>query len=271
MRATALAVIMSLSPAAASAYVGPVVDPARFPSTVYLELDRGASTTQRCTGAVIGPRMILTAAHCLGDIRDGRWACILRNRQVMMARAGETPVARRVVTVAVHPSVTGYTKGWFTFGSDYDGLSDVAVLVFDAPLGLPEASLAASVTPRQRIFIGGYGQSFINASTYSESLRMGARVVDSVDAAQFEVRPEPDSGFLLHGDSGGPAYDLAGNIVGVNSFIRPGDSVRVIEGMREYTRYTSFFSNISRADVIRTWIGTQSGSSSVACPFPRQR
>ncbi|MDX6769986.1 MAG: trypsin-like serine protease [Elusimicrobiota bacterium] len=272
MRSRLLAALLAATPAASSGYVGPVVDAARFPSTVYLELDRGGAETQRCTGVVIGPRAVLTAAHCLGDVRDGRWACILRDRRVMVGRAGTTSAARTVARVAVHPSVTGYSRGMFHMGSDYAGLSDAAVLIFNESLGLPGADLADSVSARQEIFIGGHGQPAIDARSYSDDLRMGARVVNSINGVQFEVRPQPDTGFLLHGDSGGPAYDLAGRVVGVNSFIRPGDSVRVISGTREYSRYTSYLSNISRADVMRAWVGTaEQGAASVACPFPRLR
>jgi hypothetical protein len=63
-------VATALSTAPAAAVVGPSESGARFADYVVMVLSRGGDREGFCTGIVLGPRAVLTAAHCLRPTRD---------------------------------------------------------------------------------------------------------------------------------------------------------------------------------------------------------
>jgi hypothetical protein len=60
----------ALSGAPAQAVVGPSESGARFADHIVMVLTRGSDRDGFCTGIVLGPRAVLTAAHCLRPTRD---------------------------------------------------------------------------------------------------------------------------------------------------------------------------------------------------------
>lgn len=278
MRATAFAVLLALAPTISHGYTGPVVDASAYPSTVFLDLDRGQTERQRCTAVAIGPRAVLTAAHCVGEFVDHRWGCLLRGASVLIGAAGRPKTAHTVRLVAPHPSVAVDSRQWWEFwrGLAYDGTSDVAVLVFETDHGFPAASFADSVTRRQQIKVGGHGQPLIDAPGYSDDLRMGDHVVGEFIGNQFRVGHHGYRGFNLHGDSGGPVYERHTRlVVGINSWHQPDRSepVPVPGSTRDAMRVVNYISVASRTDVIRDWIAAAAigRAGSVRCPFTRPR
>jgi hypothetical protein len=63
-------VAAALSGAPAGAVVGPSESGARFADHLVMVLSRGGDREGFCTGIVLGPRFVLTAAHCLRPTRD---------------------------------------------------------------------------------------------------------------------------------------------------------------------------------------------------------
>ena len=78
----------------ALALVGPAEEDNSFASHLVMILNRGVDRAGFCTGVVIGPRAVLTAAHCIAAIDD--------MRVYYRSERGE-PVLREVAAAAVHP------------------------------------------------------------------------------------------------------------------------------------------------------------------------
>jgi hypothetical protein len=83
-----------LSAAPAGAVVGPSESGARFADHLVMVLSRGGDREGFCTGIVLGPRFVLTAAHCLRPTRD--MAIVYRD-------ASGKPVLVAVAAAEAHP------------------------------------------------------------------------------------------------------------------------------------------------------------------------
>lgn len=109
---------LALAPGSASGVVGGTkADQRAFPYLADLDV---------CGGALIAPDRVLTAAHCVTDVRVGE-----------RIRVGPLRATRRIVRIAQHPEATRHLEA----GGDPDGILpfDAAIVELDRPL--------ADVTP----------------------------------------------------------------------------------------------------------------------------
>ena len=173
----------------------------------------GSATQWFCTGVVVAPQVVLTAAHCGAEITR-----ILIGDQVMPSITGRLVAVRQTV---IHPS---YRRHPFNE-------NDINVLVLDAPAGIPPAPLAtaAQLAAAATIHLVGFGY---NDPTLPAGFGI-KREVDvpmgpvkrssADDLSQFEALTgfHSDYEFIAgrkglgkdscNGDSGGPAYIDTGN------------------------------------------------------------
>lgn len=167
----------------------------------------------RCSGALVAPRLVLTAAHCVLDPR------LSSTLEVLFGSAVDAPDARarRVVHVAVHPE----------YREDGDA-ADLAALILDqdapvAPMALDSRGIDGALAGAA-VRVVGFGQAR-STDLVTGVKRTGTATVTAVDDTSFRIESGP--AMTCHGDSGGPVLaERAGaeEIIGVTSRGDPGCS-----------------------------------------------
>ena len=161
-----------------------------------------------CSGVWVAPNMVLTAAHCFKNLPQGPARVFAANSQVPASK----------------PLATGVTWDSTTQG-------DVALMV-TTPANHPIAPVSAAVQPPSTpLYI--CGQNYIikeSATIDGVSQMIGGKAnycanVNTLDAHTAQRFQIPAGGNILatvpmavdKGDSGGPLYNAAGEVVGITS------------------------------------------------------
>jgi secreted trypsin-like serine protease len=163
---------------------GDDVAEAGVPQLVQVALEYVNGTTGLCSGTIIGPTSILTAAHCLlGDIVE-----------TSVQRAG------RVIPVqAIHFAPT------FRVDNTLQAIFDDVAVLETAPHGLPALPLLVSgpVAPGSEMTVYGYGR---DENGGFGILKAGQTQAAIVTPNHIVSPPYSGSGIdPCNGDSGGPA------------------------------------------------------------------
>jgi len=198
---------------AREAVVGGELDPGD-PAVVALVARRARCEEQDvsllCTGTVVAPRVVLTAAHCLDVFgEDGQYEVYLGSR----LGSGDGRFAL-VVSARRHPAYDPVTH-------EHDlALLRLAVPVEVEPVALPAGSLEP--VPGQSLRVVGFGAAAAGELAGGEK-RWGWMSISEVTATG--VRSAPGPGMSCTGDSGGPVLvtvDGRERLLGVSASGDPG-------------------------------------------------
>ncbi len=145
---------------------------------MYPEVVRVRSLKTRCTAVIVGPRAILTAAHCV-KATDGSFM-----------HRGE----RYEVKLVASPHYQGERH-------------DLALGVTDRPIaGATYATLGSGVRAGDAIDMVGYGCTEPGGGGKKGELRLGTSRVVAFAKTFFMVARAPGGGAVCYGDSGGPVF-----------------------------------------------------------------
>jgi secreted trypsin-like serine protease len=195
-------------------------------SVVKVELLQGGFAAGVCTGTVIAPQAVLTAAHCFLGGPSG--VAI-----VTSVNGTRTRIAGR--SVAIHPGFTATSGGFY--------INDAAIIRFANPLPAPSAPvlLSRSASEGESAVVAGYGQTSPNAPT-TDDLYAGGAVVRSVTDYHVRIDFESNESHPCRGDSGGALFVKNGGrlaIVGVVSQSDPSVPEDTICEVGDKTLYTN--------------------------------
>jgi hypothetical protein len=153
-----------------------------------------------CTGAVIAPDLVLTAAHCIAAKTEYK---------LVETGPDRKPVFRDVAQVARHPQFSLKTM------QDHRASPDVALLKLVVPLTVRPARLLPArtrVIPGEKFVVHGYGASVEGDGNSAGRLR-GVTLVATGQPGNLQLRlVDPKSNNLrpglgaCTGDSGAPVY-----------------------------------------------------------------
>ncbi|WP_218109752.1 trypsin-like serine protease [Oligoflexus tunisiensis] len=171
-------------------------------STVRLIIGQGM-----CTGTIIGPNQISTAAHCLEE------SPAINTMQIQFGIMPATSPDVKVKGYSVHPDYKGLAIG--QNGYPNVRLFDVAVIAFDGKIpqgfGIAPVGSTANLQAGTEVTLAGYG-AYSDDDMQDRPLTQVKKAVALFDRnfkeIQLQVGGQQGGCF---GDSGGPSYILSEN------------------------------------------------------------
>jgi elastase-1 len=244
---------------------------AEFPSLAYIEAHQGQSGFA-CTGTVVAPRVVLTAAHCAEDIERGTFT-----------PAGQYAVATGTTSPgkALSENVFKVVETHVFPGFDPGSLrGDAAILILDRPSPAPPIALAGAADAGlyaggAALQLAGWGLTSANSINSPESLRATTIVVQGATFCEQKTKryypqfsasaqfcaidaPAKKSGGCF-GDSGGPGICQRADGTPVE--------LGIISTGGPFCN-PKFPNVLTRVDTVSTWVAEWIAATEAGAPRP---
>jgi trypsin len=198
--------------ARASVIGGQAAEPGTFPWMAFIIDFKGNEEEGLCSGTVLAPNLVLTAAHCAVDLETGV-ANEASGYRVVTGNVDWASPERQVSAVSqvvVFPHYKASATSPIAFG-------DAALLVLSTPTTAPAIRLATPAQAKRvhtgtRATVAGWGQTYYDQAEPTEWLMWAKTVVEGKRCEGLTGRlcaidfPGFKSG-VCHGDSGGPLLE----------------------------------------------------------------
>jgi secreted trypsin-like serine protease len=199
-------------------------------SIVEVQITDAAGDQYTCTGTVISPTAVLTAAHCfeLNVVLVEVVSTVRGSRQLQYAQS-----------YRIHPDFRSTDAGYY--------FNDVAVIVMNRPLSAPATPILLSreASQGEDAAVAGYGQVQDGVPT-DGVLRAGRALIRDVTSDHIFISFTANESHPCRGDSGGAllVQEQGGPaIVGVVSQSDPSVSQEVICSLGDETLYTNIYNS----------------------------
>ncbi len=187
---------------------------------------RGGSRAGFCSGVVVAPNAVLTAAHCVGEPADTR---------VFLRDAEGAPVMLDVSRVLRHPGFRANAVAARARSVDLAVIQTRDAL----PSGLAPASLASGPDAvGSPLTIAGYGLAR-EAEAKTGGVYREADVTLRAPLSNLLLWLDGRGAGACTGDSGGPVFDREGAMVGIIAFAQ-GAGARSCGALTQAVRVSPF-------------------------------
>ncbi len=179
-------------------------DEDKFPDAVLILMGSGDSFSRRCSGTLIAPDVVLTAAHCVSDVTARYFVTQQADLPYGLALM-KTDKGRYASHILAHPK----------YKTSLTERADIGLIFLKSPLPGTPAQIADTkqlrfLTTGNALFLAGWGKRQTgSAQTGTEQTpkkQCAVSIIDEVTAEKIQVGKSGITPRKCFGDSGGGSY-----------------------------------------------------------------